>query len=210
MKQESRGSPDAIWRRLRESRPYLQAHDILLTRHAPARTRLMWGGIGLILGIILTAVVLIVMAPQPSAVVSPSTTGNISITLDDAALSDLTAAGLTQAKLPFTVTNVQAQIHPDNVVDITGDVPLLGGIVLRRLAITAMLGVEQGHVTLQVQRASVGGFGLPAVLVSAFETSFNARSAELTKPLDIQGTRYEVSGITSAEGKLTLNLARAR
>lgn len=207
MKQESRGSPGMIWRRLRESQPYLRARDIL-TRRATPRARILWGVAGLILGVILTAVVLIVIAPQPPAVNTPSTTGNISVTLDDAALSDLTAAGLAQAKLPFTVTNVYAHVHPDNVVDITGDVPLLGGIVIRRLAVTAALSAEQGHIVMHVQRATVGSLGLPAVVTHAFESAFNARSAELTNALDIQGTRYEVSGVSSTEGKLTLNLSR--
>jgi len=124
-------------------------------------------------------------------------------------LSNLTAAGLAQAGLPFTITNVHDHILPNNVVQITGDVPILGGIEIRRLSATATLTVEQGHVALHVKKASVGGFDLPAVVTDAIESSFNARSAELTNSLNVDSTHYAVSGISSSTGKLTLRLKRA-
>ena len=130
-----------------------------LMRLTPTRVQLFWGALGLLAGIVATVIVLLVIAPQPPAViVIPSSASDVAITLDDAALSNLTAAGIAQAGLPFTITNIHDHILPNNEVQITGDVPILGGIITRRLSATAMLAVEQGHVVLQVRNASVGGF----------------------------------------------------
>jgi len=198
------------WREFRERRRDKRRNRDELMRLAPTRVQLLWGALGLIVGIVVTVIVLLVVAPQPPAViVTPPSNSDVSITLDDAALSNLTAAGLAQAGLPFTITNVHDHILPNNVVQITGDVPILGGIEIRRLSATATLTVEQGHVALHVKKASVGGFDLPAVVTDAIESSFNARSAELTNSLNVDSTHYAVSGISSSTGKLTLRLKRA-
>jgi hypothetical protein len=179
-------------------------------RLTPTRVQLTWGVLGLLVGIFATAIFLVAVAPEPLAIrIPPIAASDISITMDDAALSNLTAAGVAQANLPFTVTNIHDHILPNNVVQITGDVPLLGGIEVRRLSATATLTAEQGHVALHVKMASVGGFGLPAVATSAFETAFDARSAQLTRVLSVGSTHYDVSGVSSTEGRLTLRLTRA-
>lgn len=198
------------WREFRERRQDKRRNRDELMRLTPTRVQLLWGALGLIVGIVATVIVLLVVAPEPpAAVVTPPSNSDVSITLDDVALSNLTAAGLARADLPFTITNVHDHILPNNVVQITGDVPILGGIAIRRLSATATLAAEQGHVALHVQKASVGGFNLPAVVTDAIESSFNARSAELTNSLNVVNTHYAVSGISSSIGKLTLMLKRA-
>lgn len=209
MKRGQQRSIQQMWQQFRERRRDRKSHDELM-RLTPTRVQLFWGALGLLIGIIATVIVLLVIAPEPPAViVTPPSTSDVSITMDDAALSNLTAAGLAQADLPFTVTNVHDHILPNNVVQITGDVPLFGGIAIRRLSATATLDVDQGHVVLHVQSASVGGFDLPSVVTRAIESSFNARSADLTNSLNVDSTHYDVSGISSSSGRLTLKLKRA-
>lgn len=168
---------------------------------------MLWGVGGLVVGIVLTALVLFLAAPEPAAVVKPPVSASdVSITIDDAALTNLAAAGIAQAGLPFSVTNIQAHIKPSDIVQITGDVPILGGLDMRRLSATATLGVKNGHVVMHITNASVGGLGLPSILVAAIENSFDVRSAQLTDSLTVDNTHYVVSDISSTSGELTLRL----
>lgn len=173
----------------------------------PRRDHLLWGVGGLIVGIVLTVVVLIWAAPQPPAVAKPpSSASDASFTINDAVLTNLTAAGIAQAGLPFSVTNIQAHIQPNEVIQITGDVPILGGLDIRRLSMTARLDVRDGHIVMHITQASVGGLGLPSILVAAIENSFDMKSAQLTNSLVVNNTHYIVSGISSTAGELTLRL----
>lgn len=176
-------------------------------RRVPSRRSVVWGVGGLIVGIALTAAVLLLAAPEPPAVIKPPAgASDVSITISDAALTNLAAAGVAQAGLPFSVTNIQAHIKPNNVVQLTGDVPILGGLDTRRLSATAALDVKDGHVVMHITNASVGGLGLPSILVAAIENSFDVKSAQLTDSLVVDNTHYVVSGVSSTNGTLTLRL----
>lgn len=216
IEERSHWQPEPVWNgegrqhrtRGRQRRRRHMRDDMLRLRPTPVQ--LLWGTLGLLIGIVATLVVLLLLAPEaPALVASPPATSDVAITLDDAALSNLTAEGLAQANLPFSVTNIHDSILPNDVVQITGDVPILGGITTRRLSATARLAVEQGHLVLHVSNATVGGFTLPAVVTKAIEAAFDARSASVTNSLNIDSTSYVVSGISSANGKLTIRLKRA-
>ena len=207
MERSQQSSVQPVWRHFRR-RSQQRDHDDFM-RLTPTRVQLAWGVLGLLVGIFATAIFLVAVAPEPLAIqIPPPAASDVSITMDDAALSNLTAAGVAQANLPITVTNIHDHILPNNVVQITGDVPLLGGIVVRRLSATATLTAEQGHVALHVKDASVGDFGLPAVVVTAFEEAFDARSAQLARALSVGSTHYDVSGVSTSDGRLTLSLKR--
>lgn len=179
----------------------------LRLRWPPSRDQLIWAAGGLLVGIILTVIVLLGAAPEPPAVAKPPVSASdVSITIDDAALTNLTTAGIAQAGLPFSVTNVQAHIRPNEVVQITGDVPILGGLEIRRLSATARLAVQNGHVVMHISQASVGGLGLPSILVAAIENSFDVKSEQLTNSLVLDNTHYVVSDVSSTSGQLTLRL----
>lgn len=179
----------------------------LRLRWPPSRDQLIWAAGGLLVGIILTVIVLLGVAPEPPAVAKPpASASDVSITIDDAALTNLTTAGIAQAGLPFSVTNVQAHIRPNEVVQITGDVPILGGLEIRRLSATARLAVQNGHVVMHISQASVGGLGLPSILVAAIENSFDVKSEQLTNSLVLDNTHYVVSDVSSTSGQLTLRL----
>lgn len=173
----------------------------------PRRGQLIWAAGGLLIGIVLTVVVLVGVAPEPPAVAKPPVgTSNIAITIDDTALTDLATAGIAQAGLPFSVTNVQAHIQPNEVVQISGDVPILGGLAIRRLSATAHLDVRSGHVVMHISQASVGSLALPSILVTAIENALNVKSAQLSNSLVVGNTRYVLSDISSTTGQLTLHL----
>lgn len=176
-------------------------------RRPPRGGQLLWGVSGLIAGIVLTVLVLIWAAPSPPAVVkSPRSTSDVSITINDDVLTNLAAAGIAQAGLPFTVTNIQAHIQPNEIVHMTGDVPILGGLDMRRLSATAHLDTRNGHLVMNITNASVGGLTLPSILVAAIESSFDVKSSELTNSLVVANTHYIVSGVSSTNGALTLHL----
>lgn len=173
----------------------------------PSRDQLIWATGGLIIGMVLTVIVLIGVTPEPPAVAkSPVSASDVAITIDDAALTDLITAGIAQAGLPFSVTNVQAHIQPNAVVQISGDVSILGGLEIRRLSATARLDIRSGHVVMHVSQAQVGSLGLPSILVAAIENSFDVKSAQLTNSLVVDNSHYAVSGISSTNGQLTLRL----
>lgn len=179
----------------------------LRLRWPPSRDQLIWAAGGLIVGVVLTVIVLLGVAPEPPAVAKPPvSTCDVSITIDDAALTNLTTAGIAQAGLPFSVKNVQAHIQPNEVVQITGDVPILGGLDVRRLSATAHLAVQNGHLVMHISQASVGGLGLPSILVAAIENSFDVKSEQLTNSLVVDSTHYVVSDVSSTSGQLTLRL----
>lgn len=209
MKLEQDSSLQKKWQQLRKRSHEPRNRDELM-RLTPTPVQLFWGALGLFVGIVATVIFLLVIAPEPPAVVVlPTSSSDVAITLDDAALSNLTAAGIAQAGLPFTITNIHTHILPNNKVQITGDVPILGGIAMRRLSATAKLTAEQGHVALHVTNATVGGFDLPGFVTQAIESSFNSQSAALTNSLNVDQTKYDVSGISSSNGKLTLKLRQA-
>lgn len=179
----------------------------LRLRWPPSRDQLIWAAGGLLVGVILTVIVLLGVAPEPPAVAKPPVSASdVSITIDDAALTNLTTAGIAQAGLPFSVTNVQAHIQPNEVVQITGDVPILGSLEIRRLSATARLAVQNGHLVMHISQASVGGLGLPSILVAAIENAFDVKSEQLTNSLVLDNTHYVVSDVSSISGQLTLRL----
>ncbi len=164
---------------------------------------------GVVVGILLTLGALVVLAPQPHAPARPAASSagpaHVTLTLDDAFLSQLSADGLRQAALPFTLSNVRVAIHPANQIAITADAT--AGLLTRRLAVAATLSAEGGQLRLRVTQAAVGGLSLPAPLDAALETALNAKLASLNDLLQFGGTSYAITSVTTQEGLLTLGLA---
>jgi hypothetical protein len=172
-----------------------------------ARGRGVALGLGLVLGVGLTLLAQILLAPQPAAVHPASEQEGVAITVDDATLTRLAAAGIARAGLPFAVTNVQAHVLPSNVVTISGDVPALGLFGPRRLAASAQVVPTAGRLALHITNASVGGLTLPSALTGVLESALDDRLATLTDTFTVLGTHYQVVGARSSPGSLTLMLA---
>jgi hypothetical protein len=166
----------------------------------------LWAGGGFALGIIVTLLALILLAPAPAQKISaPSGSTGIVVTIDNASLSHVIADGLAQANVPFHTSNIQARIHPGNMVDITGDatLPVLG---TRRLEATGQLTVLDGHLSMHITRGSIGSLDLPAPVISAIESALDNEFVQLGGMLILGGNRYVVRGVDTTEGLLTLTL----
>src|SRR5262249_46979119 len=136
--------------------------------------------LGLVLGVALTLLAQILLAPQPAAVHPTSGQPDVAITVDDALLTQLAAAGIAHAGLPFAVTNVPAHVLPGNVVTISGAVPALGLFGSRHLTASAQVVPHTGHLALHIADASVGSLTLPSAATSVMESAINDRLATLT------------------------------
>jgi uncharacterized protein YpmS len=170
---------------------------------------LLWSVTGVVVGVALTLAVLVWLAPSPP-VAGPVATGrgDVAVTLDDTALTDLTASGIAQANLPFQVTNVRAHIESGNAIQVTGDVPLLGGLDTRQLSTTTRVAVENGQIVLHVERTGVGGLPLPQQVNSVLANALNARLASAMGSLSVGSSRYVVTSVSSRTGLMTIALAR--
>lgn len=162
---------------------------------------------GVLVGIVLALIALVALAPPPRGAPPPSTSipAHATITLDNAFLSQLSADALRQTTLPFALANVRAAIHPGNQIAIAADAT--AGPFTRELAAAGTLTVADGRLHLHVTQASVGGLALPAALNGALESTLNARLAALNDLLQLGGTSYAITSVTTQEGLLTLGLA---
>lgn len=170
--------------------------------------RLLWIVVGVIFGIALTLLVLIWLAPQPAALKAPdANSSDITISLDDANLAAVVSDSLTQAKLPFSVSNVRAHILPNDIVTISAnaDVPILP---TRQLTATARVTVVNGNLSLKIEKGTIGGLDLPSPVVSTIENALNQKFVTLGGFLVLGHTKYDVSGVTTAENSLVLSVGR--
>lgn len=170
--------------------------------------RALWIVVGIIFGIALTLLVLIWLAPQPAPLNAPrANSSDITISLNDANLAAVVSDSLTQANLPFSVSNVRAHILPNDIVRISAnaDVPLLP---TRDLSATARVTVINGNLSLKIEKGTIGGLDLPSPLVDTIENALNQKFVTLGGLLILGHTKYDVSGVTTAENSLVLSVGR--
>jgi hypothetical protein len=186
----------------RLSKFVIRVRDSVASRPA----RLLWAVVGFTVGMVFTLLALILLAPAPPQTVSPPPlSSGITVSIDDASLSQVITDGLTQADVPFHVSNIQARILPGEIVYISGDasVSILGP---QQLAVTGQLTVLDGRLSMHITRAAIGALALPAPVVSAIEKSLNEQFVQLGGLLVLGGNRYVVTGISTTNGLLTLSL----
>lgn len=170
--------------------------------------RLLWIMVGAVFGVALILFTLIWLAPQPMSVKSPSArASDITISLNDSNLSGVVADSLTQAQLPFAVSNVRAHIMPNDIVTISAnaDVPLLP---TRQLTATARVAVINGSLNLHIEKGTIGGLNLPSPVVVTIENALNQKFVTLGGLLILGRTKYDISGVTTAENSLVLSVGR--
>jgi hypothetical protein len=170
--------------------------------------RLLWIGVGLIVGVALTLFILVWLAPQPTPVSSPpANSSDIRISMNDANLAAVVSDSLTQAHLPFAVSNVRAHIQADNIVAISAnaDVPLLP---TRLLSATAHVAVVDGNLSLHIDKGTIGGLNLPSPVVATIESALNQKFVTLGGLLVLGHSRYDVSGVTTSDNSLVLSVGR--
>ena len=171
----------------------------------------LWGCGGLVVGAVIGAVVLALalfaFGPRPEAA-SPgvgSQYGNLSINMDDAYLTRQVSAAVSQANLPIKLSNVQAEILPDEQVKISGDTT--GSFPIgAHLEAVAQLRIVNGQLALHIINAQIGGLPLPASLASALEKPMNAKLQQVSAYLLPAG--YQITAISSSEHPLQMIISQ--
>lgn len=173
---------------------------------------LIWALTGFVLGALAIIIALMALPPRQTTATVPTATepgpGHITVTLDDATLSQLAAAGVQNANLPVPVNNVHAHIQAGDALAIAGDaaLPLVG---TRPFAAAAQLSVADGRLALRLTRGLIGDLSLPAPALAALESALNDRLAAHDLAIFPGGPRYVLTGLTTSDGRLTLILAPA-
>lgn len=171
----------------------------------------LWGcggaALGLLLGVVLTLLALIVLAPRP-APASPIAAGassDIGVSIDDAYLTDVVASAVKGASLPIQLSNVRAEIQPNNQVTLSGNAagPLS---TTTPLVAVAQVSAQSGQLSMNILRAYVGGLPLPSSMTRALEQPINSNLAQANQSYLPPG--YVISGVSTTEHRLQMTIAK--
>lgn len=175
-------------------------------RRPGTRRAVAWGLSGFALGAIFVLVMLLLFGPQPEPVQSQSPPGSsaISVTINDTFLTQAVAEGIKEAHLPIGLTNVHAHILPNDKITLSGNSVGLGGLLPNHLAATGQLYVAGGRLRVNITQASIGGIPLPGALTSALQNSINAQLVPQETSFFPTTTPYNVTGVSSRSGALTI------
>jgi len=187
-------------------------------RPTPATTRtnglagrIIWGGVTLLIGVVLGALLavawLVWLAPAPQTPLpTPVGHGSVSLTVDDAFLTNVAQNAANNAGLPLPITNVHAHIQPNDTIAITGDV---GGILFfggTHFSAVAQPRVVNGRLTIHLLSGNIGGATAPSATLTALETSINQQLNGSAFSPTFNGVQYVVTGVTTANGSMTVKL----
>jgi len=173
--------------------------------------RIIWGAvtllIGGIVGALLTVAWLVWLAPGPQAPLpTPTGHGDLSLTLDDAFLTNVAQTAANNAGLPVAITNVRAHIQPNDTIAITGDA---GGFLFfgaTHFSALAQPRVVNGHLTVHLLSGNIGGATAPSSTLSTLESSINQQLSSPAFSPTFNGVQYVVTGVTTSNGLMTVKL----
>jgi hypothetical protein len=164
------------------------------------------GIFGFVVGILFTVLVLLVFKPHDTPVVAQPGAGDVTISLDDTFITSQAARGVTQAQLPFTLSQVQAHISAGNVISIGGVAATpLGN---QQFAASTQVSVANGHIVSHLTMAQVNSLPLPSPVTSALDVAINAQLASSIDKMLPSSTGLTLSGVTTTDGHLTLMVAQ--
>lgn len=150
---------------------------------------------------------LIAFAPRPLTA-SPGArdqNSDLSITMDDAYLTQVIAAAISQASLPISLSDIQAEIQPGNQVKISAKTSGTFPVGLPLTAVT-QLSVQSGHLAMHIASAQAGGLSLPAAAISALEQQINDK---LTRESNfLLPSNYLITAINTTEHHLQMSIAQ--
>ncbi len=173
--------------------------------------RIIWGLVTLLIGGVLGAILatawLVWLAPSPQAPLpNPPGHGDLSLTLDDAFLTNVAQSAANNAGLPVPITNVHAHIQSNDTIAITGDA---GGILFfgaTHFSAVAQPRVVNGHLTVHLLSGNVGGATAPGGMLSALESSINQQLSSTAFSPTFNGVQYVVTGVSTSNGLMTVKL----
>ncbi len=173
--------------------------------------RLIWGLVTLLIGALIGALFmvswLVWLAPvAQKPLPNPSGQGAISLTVDDAFLTNVAQNAANTAGLPVTITNVHAHIQANGTIAITGVVP--GFFILPATSFSALAQplVVNGHLTIHLLSGEIGGAAAPTSTLQALESSINQQLSGSALSPTFNGVQYVVTGVTTTNGEMTVKL----
>lgn len=172
------------------------------------RGGLLWGGLGFVVGVILTAVIaLAALAPAPASSVAAQPDGAaLSVTLTDALLTQAISSNLQAGA--GSLAQARAHIQANQRIVISGQ--LQGSSDAGSLVtIVTQPYVSQHTLAIRVLRASFGGVALPTALFDAMCDQINARLAHSSQISLGAGKSLVVSGVSCSNGAMTLTYTPA-
>ena len=196
-------TPDASWMRSRAE--YLTENEERKARRA--RRGIGFFGVTLIVllallvGVVGTLLALAFLAPQPtSPKIAVPTAHDLTVSVDDAFLTQQVTDGLAKATLPMKVSNVVAHVAENATLDLSGDLPdapHLSGTPARTFSAVLSLAVQDDTLTAQVQSITFGALVLPEAVVTAFKSSLASAfdSAGASLAVSSQWTLSELSTV---------------
>lgn len=172
------------------------------------KNRLWYGGLipGLFIGFIIAVLGLVVFAPraqQPK--VATATSGDITITMDDALMTTLMKYALLQeqSSIPFTIQDVAVVTHKGDEVQLTADGPsLLGQPVTMKLVIGPV--ASKGKLTFNILETDISILVVPGFLDSLLEDAMNAQVADFGTGAINPNLNYEVEGVSTTNAGLSI------
>ncbi len=197
-------------------RPPTNEPFVVEPRHSTSGLRLppwTWGVGGLLVGVLLTFLILLFFVAQPPAAApqkpNPVTVGDLSVVMDDAFLTRILNAEVAGGNAGLPITNLQAEIQPNEQIVITGDVSLFAGVATRRFSADAQVSVQNGHLLVHLTNATVGGFVAPAVFTTPIENQVNSKLGSLTTSTLAGSTHLQATYVSTTLHKLTVGFTAA-
>lgn len=171
--------------------------------------RVFWILSGFIVGIIATILALALLAPAPTVLpASAAGSSDVTITIDDAYLSAQVADGVSGAKLPVTLSNIQCHIAAGDVVTMSSSAGVLAGLVSRELTAQSHIYVMNGRLAIHIDSASIGGLSIPSGFYGELQNSINSQLSNAIPSLSTSTTRYKITNVTSTAGYLTMTVGK--
>ena len=131
--------------------------------------------------------------------------GTVTLTVDDAFIATALRQALGNTVPGYSLANVRAHCVPGNRIQVAADATGPFGI-----SVPAFMNLQpvasQGHLTIHVLEARIGGLTLPAAVDAQIEQAANSQlrslgSASLSGP-----PQYVVTGVTTTTGHATVTL----
>lgn len=172
---------------------------------------LLWGfgGLlaGLVLGVLLILVGLVTLAPRPqqAAPTTTSESNGISVSIDDAYLTQMLSSEISNTALPIRLSNLQAEILPAGQVKLSGDARGLLPVDTHLAAITEIQ-VQSGQLRMHILSAQVGGLTLPTAITDALERTMNSKLAQATGRL--MPPHFVATGVSTTRHHLLMTIAQ--
>ncbi len=142
---------------------------------------------------------------RPHRLSTGKTSGEIGISIDDVYLTQVLADAMSSSTLPIHISNIQAEILPNNRIKLSGTTsgqfPISAPLVA-----TAQLRLQSGQPTIHFLSAQVGGLPLPAAITTALERPINNQLAHTMANLLPSGST--VTGLSTTTHHLLMTITQ--